>query len=58
LDHSNGTKSLYDEIAVAYTAQDISSDNIAGLPASRYQYASLIAGGFEKDNVNQTRSVL
>jgi hypothetical protein len=59
LDHSNGTKSLYDEIAVAYTTQDIFlSDNIAGLPASRYQYASLIAGGFEKDNVNQTRSVL
>jgi hypothetical protein len=56
LAHSNGTKSLYDKIAVAYTAQDISSDNIASLPASRYQYASLIAGGFEKDNVNQTRS--
>jgi hypothetical protein len=56
LAHSNGTKSLYDKIAVAYTAQDISSDNIASLPASRYQYASLIAGGFEKDNVNLKRS--
>jgi hypothetical protein len=28
----------------------------AGLPASRYQYEFLIAGGFEKDNVNQTCS--
>jgi hypothetical protein len=36
--------------------QDISEGNIAGLPASCYQYASLIAGGFEKDKVNQTRS--
>jgi hypothetical protein len=35
--------------------QDISSDNKAGLPASCYQYASLIAVGFEKDNANQTR---
>jgi hypothetical protein len=51
---SNSTKSLYDKIAVAQTAQDISSDNIAGLPASHYQYGSLIAGGFEKDSVNQT----
>jgi hypothetical protein len=31
---------LYDEIAVAKTAQDISSANIAGVPDSRYQYAS------------------
>jgi hypothetical protein len=54
LAHSNSTKSVYDKIAVAYSAQDISSDNIAGLPASEYQNASLIAGGFEKDNVNQT----
>jgi hypothetical protein len=35
--------------------QDISSANIAGLPNYRYQYASLIAGGFEEDNINQTR---
>ncbi len=56
LAHSGGTKSLYDKIAVAQTAQDISSANIAGLPNSRNQYASLIAGGFEKDNVNQTCS--
>jgi hypothetical protein len=55
LDHSDGTKSLYDKIAVALTAQDISSANIAGLPNYRYQYASLIAGGFEEDNINQTR---
>jgi hypothetical protein len=52
LAHSYGTKSLYDEIVY----QNVSSDNIAGLPASCYQYASLIASGFEKDNVNQTRS--
>jgi hypothetical protein len=56
LAHSNSTKSLYDKIAVAWTVQDISSDSIAGLPTSHYQYASLIAGGFEKDNVNQTCS--
>jgi hypothetical protein len=56
LAHSDGTKSLYDKIAVAYTAQDISSANIGGLPDSCYQYASLIAGGFEKDDINQTRS--
>jgi hypothetical protein len=49
LAHSKGTKSLFDEIAVAWTAQDISSANIAGLPDSRYQYASLIVDGFEKD---------
>jgi hypothetical protein len=36
--------------------QDISSDNIAGLPTSHYLYASLIAGGFEKDYFNQTLS--
>jgi hypothetical protein len=54
LAHSDGTKSLYDEIAVALTAQDISSANIADLPNYRYQYAPLIAGGFEEDNVNQT----
>jgi hypothetical protein len=36
--------------------QDISSANIAGLPNSGYQYASWIAGGFEKDSVNQTSS--
>jgi hypothetical protein len=53
---SNSTKSLYDKIAVAWTVQDISSDSIAGLPTSHYQYASLIAGGFEKDNINQTCS--
>ncbi len=56
LAHSDGTKSLYDEVAVAQSAQDILSANIAGLPDSCYQYASLIAGGFEKDNVNQTGS--
>ena len=55
LAHSIGTKSLCDKIAVAQTAQDILSANIAGLPASRYQCVSLIAGGFEKDNFNQTR---
>jgi hypothetical protein len=49
-------KSLYDKIAVALTAQDISSANIAGLPDFCYQYASLIAGGFEKDSVNQKHS--
>ncbi len=31
LAHSIGTKFLYDKIAVAYTVQDISSDNISGL---------------------------
>jgi hypothetical protein len=36
--------------------QNISSANIAGLLDSHYQYAYLIAGGFEKDNVNQTCS--
>jgi hypothetical protein len=46
LAHSNGTKSLYDKIAVAQTDQDISSENIVGLPTSHYQYASLIVGGF------------
>ena len=48
LAHSNSTKCLYDEIAVAYTAQDISSANIAGVPDSCYQYASLIAGDLGK----------
>ena len=38
LAHSNGTKSLYDEIAVAQFAQDILSANIAGLPDSRYHW--------------------
>jgi hypothetical protein len=47
-------KSIFDIMSVH--PQDISSANIAGLPDSRYQYASLIAGGFEKDNINQTRS--
>jgi hypothetical protein len=42
LAHSNGTKSLYDKIAVAKTAQDISSANIAGLPDSHYQYANTL----------------
>jgi hypothetical protein len=32
----------------------ISSDKVFH-HASRYQYASLIAGGFEKDNINQTK---
>ncbi len=54
LAYSDGTKSLYDKTAVAYL--DISSANIADQPDSHYQYASLIAGGFEKDNVNQTPS--
>ena len=56
LAHTSDTKPLYDKIAVAYTAQDIPSANIVGLPDPCYQYVSLIAGGFEKDNVNQTRS--
>ncbi len=42
LAHSDGTKSLYDEIAVAYTAQDIPSDCIAGVSNSRYSCASLL----------------
>jgi hypothetical protein len=56
LAHSIGTKFLYDEIAVAKTCQDTPSDNKAGLPASHYQYVTLIAGGFGKYNFNQTRS--
>jgi len=53
LARSNGTKSLYDEIAVAWTAQDISSANIAGLPDSHYQYESLIAGGLRKTTLTK-----
>jgi hypothetical protein len=49
LAHSDSTKSLY-------IANIANIAIIAGLPDSRRQCASLIAGGFEKDNVNQTCS--
>ena len=59
LAHSDGTKSLYDEIAVAWTAQDISSDCIAGVSNSRYSCASLLGANLAdwiSSSVKQTRS--
>ena len=58
LAHSDGTKSFNDKIAVAKTAQDISSANIAGLPDSLYQYASLIAGCFERQHQSNTLTIV
>jgi hypothetical protein len=56
LAHSDGTKSFVGQNSYSTAMWDILSDNIAGLPSSRYQYASLIVGGFGKDSSNQRRS--